>query len=253
MFSEKRIQTVVKTLRCLHEFGLVPGIRLLATMRNRNRNVQLHVPGYRAPIYLRTEIADISVFDKIFIQREYELPFPLKNPQLIIDGGANIGCSTVFFAQKYPSARIIAVEPERSNFELLVRNTRAYPQVTAVNAAIWPSKTVLDFTNTNYGKMAFQVREAQATSTAQVEAVTMADLFALAGTDKVDLLKLDIECAEKDLFNAEPRAWLDHVQVIVIELHDWIKPGNSSAFYHAISPYPFSQYLRGENVIVVKG
>ena len=68
---------------------------------------------------------------------------------------------------------------------------------------------------------------------------------------KVDLLKIDIESAEKELFEGSlDSAWLQDVSVIMIELHDRLKPGCSSAFYRAVSQFEFSQHVVGEVVVV---
>jgi FkbM family methyltransferase len=238
-------------LKSIHEFGPIKGPYIMSQTWRKNRNIRIQLPGYRAPIFLRTEPADITVFDKIFIQREYDIPVQIEDPKIIIDGGANIGFATVFFANKYPKARIIAVEPEESNYQLLLQNTQSYHNVTAIRAAIWKDKTPLNFTNTQHGNMAFQVRETDSAS-GSIPAVTLLDLLELAGSESIDILKLDIECAEKDIFEADCKPWLDKVKVILIELHDWIRAGNSTAFYRAICQYEFRQFLNGENVIVVK-
>ncbi|QKT03354.1 FkbM family methyltransferase [Ectothiorhodospiraceae bacterium 2226] len=57
---------------------------------------------------------------------------------MILDTGANIGTSALYFAQRYPRARL-AVEPEDGNFALLETNTRHLPNVTALKAAVWGS------------------------------------------------------------------------------------------------------------------
>jgi hypothetical protein len=70
------------------------------------------------------------------------------------------------------------------------------------------------------------------------------------GVNHIDILKLDIEGAEFELFNTGAEAWLDAVGQIVIELHDWIRPGCSKSFYSAIGSRPFLQQINGENTFV---
>jgi hypothetical protein len=67
--------------------------------------------------------------------------------------------------------------------------------------------------------------------------------------DSIDILKIDIEGAEKEVFAARP-AWLARIKMIAIELHDSKNIGCSRAFYTALDPYILSEYRRGENVIV---
>jgi hypothetical protein len=66
----------------------------------------------------RQGTSDSEVFKDIFVRRNYRLPVYTR-PKLIIDGGAYVGYSSLYFSLKYPEAKIIAVEPEDSNFELL--------------------------------------------------------------------------------------------------------------------------------------
>lgn len=62
-----------------------------------------------------------------------------QSPRVIVDAGANIGLTAVYFANQFPAARILALEPESSNYALLCKNTAAYPQ-----AALWSSTATLD-------------------------------------------------------------------------------------------------------------
>ncbi len=67
---------------------------------------------------------------------EYDIEFPFI-PQTIIDGGGNIGLFSVLMANRYPKARIFAIEPDPGNFSQLQKNTANYPTVTPINAGIW--------------------------------------------------------------------------------------------------------------------
>ena len=90
----------------------------------------------RHPFYLRMESTDIPTFEQIFGQCQLSFDFP-SEPRVIIDAGANIGISTIYFANRFPNAKVIAIEPEESNFELLKINCENYPNVKLVRAAVW--------------------------------------------------------------------------------------------------------------------
>ncbi len=83
-----------------------------------------------------------------------------------------------------------------------------------------------------------------------VEAFTIPELIQSAGGGPIDILKLDIEGAEKVLFGPGCEDWLDSVRVIMIEMHDRFAPGCSSAFYRAIAARDFDQLIKGENVAI---
>jgi len=66
------------------------------------------------------------------------------------------------------------------------------------------------------------------------------------------ILKIDIEGAEKELFKANYKKWIDKVDVLIIELHDRFKPGCSATFYPVIESYDFVQYASGANLVYIR-
>ena len=79
---------------------------------------------------------------------------------------------------------------------------------------------------------------------------TLKDCLNENGIETVDILKLDIESAEKELFNFNTENWLPRIETIVIELHDWMKPGCSNSFFRAISTLPISTTIYGGMLVV---
>ena len=59
------------------------------------------------------------------------------------------------------------------------------------------------------------------------------------GVSQIDLLKIDIEGSERELFMDSYDYWLPRTKVVVIEFHDWMKEGCSRAVYKAIAQYRF--------------
>jgi FkbM family methyltransferase len=74
-------------------------------------------------------------------------------PPVIIDAGANVGLCAVFYANRFPDARIIAIEPEPSNYEMLKKNTAPYPNITTVHAALWKENGPLRLFDTGEGTL----------------------------------------------------------------------------------------------------
>lgn len=89
-------------------------------------------------IRLRRGSTDFNVLEEIFVTRVYgRFAGLLANSGTILDLGANVGLSTIFLARAAPKAVVVAVEPDRGNFEMLVENIRAAglaPRVRAVPA-----------------------------------------------------------------------------------------------------------------------
>jgi hypothetical protein len=81
-----------------------------------------------------------------------------------------------------------------------------------------------------------------------VAALSMPSLLKHFPQGRVDLLKMDVEGAEKEVFESSA-AWIENIDAIVIELHDRYKPGCSRAFFTSIATLPCEQWI-GENLYV---
>jgi FkbM family methyltransferase len=250
---EVKVQEAIRHLKYIYRFGQAGAEDMLRKLSVPAAVVKIQVPGLKAPLRVRTGTSDVSTFEQIFVELQYQFNIKGFNPEYIVDGGANAGYSTVFFASRYPQAKIVAVEPESSNYELLAHNTAAYANVTSVHAALWNRNMVLDIENPDAGKNAFRMRTATNPGSGGIQALTPDDILQSSGFPRMDILKLDIEGAEKELFAENSSVWLDKTEVIIVELHDWLRHGCGLAFYHAITPYGFSQINRGENVFVRLG
>jgi FkbM family methyltransferase len=198
--------------------------------------------------YLRRWSSDLECLKKVFVDEEYRLPFDLM-PRIIVDAGANIGAASIYFAKRYPTATILALEPEASNFALLRKNCLHLPQVIPVQAALWPQPAMLTVADSEAEKWAFTVRP-RLGEEAVVRGITVDDLMREFSVDRIDLLKLDIEGAEKELFGHAPAEWLRHVSVIAIELHDRFSAGCAEALYSALYGRKFRQEVRGETIFI---
>jgi FkbM family methyltransferase len=211
--------------------------------------------GAGAQIYLRARTTDIDIFQQIFIMGDCAVPLTIA-PGLIIDGGAHIGCSVVYFARRYPCATIIAIEAHRDNFEILKTNAAPYANVTCIHGAVWGSDRSLRVRDSTADPWAFSVEPVEAnhrTADANVRAFTIGTVLAMSGHDRVGLLKLDIEGAEHDVFSTGYESWLSKTDAINIELHDRLQPGCTEVFNAAVARYPFRRRRRTRhNVVLVR-
>jgi len=237
--------SILAGVKGYYELFGVRGLWAVSSFRvfGKPREITSKPPVVRHPVHLRVRTSDVSLYKDILLRKEYDLGLPDFSPRTIVDAGANCGMATLYYANRYPNAKIVAVEPEPSNYAALVKNVSAYPNVMPIHAALWNNDgnvrlgpTGLD--STPYGKWAFQVTDAGA----QVRAITMRTLIAEAKIDAIELLKMDIEGGEIEAF--ENGDWMGGVQVIVIELHDHIKPGCRAVVTSAAKG--FRQWERGE-------
>lgn len=140
---------------------------------------------YVDPVSLRIQ------YDEVFVQHLYDFETASTKPR-IVDCGGNIGLTVVRFKQLYPHANVTVFEADPTICLALATNvdSLALPDVRVVCAAAW----VRD------GQMEFVVEGGEGGRLAEkgdirVETVRLADTI----TQRVDLLKLDIEGAEWDV------------------------------------------------------
>ncbi len=218
--------------------------------------MKLRVPGIPHPVAFRPDTSDLGTFAQTFLDRDYQLTLAAP-PRLIIDGGANVGFVSILFANQFPHARILSVEPMPENFAVLSENARPYPNVQPIHAAIWNRPGQIDLVthdqnNTFLGHWGIQVREASQTPSNAVRAMTILELLESTGLPFIDILKLDIEGAETEVFNDDAGAWLSKTNMLIIELHDRFKPGCSEKVYAALKPFGFMQFTRAENTFFAR-
>lgn len=232
--------------RYINCFGYWPGIIAYFKIKlAKSENISINIPQSRTKIILRAATSDIKVFEQIFIDKDYEIKLPI-DPKYIIDAGANIGLATIVFANAYPNAHILSVEPEESNYTLLKKNTAKYLNVHPLKAGIWGKPAFLRIENPKADQWSFQLEET--TKSGEINAITIENAMQILSTKRIDLLKLDIEGAEIEVFSSNV-SWLENVDVIIIELHDRLRAGCRETVQEAIASYSFSQQKHGENII----
>jgi FkbM family methyltransferase len=171
------------------------------------------------------------------------------SPSLIVDAGANTGMASLFFASIYPTAKIIAIEPEASNFELLRENCASWENITPIRAAVWPTDANVVISNQDAEKWAFSVTLSSDVN-AGIPTITIPQIIAQNEVNHIDLLKLDIEGAEHELFGESSEVWLPSVKFIAIELHDRFNKDCSHKFYSKMVLRRFVQEVCGENIFL---
>ena len=196
---------------------------------------------------------DEPIMKSIFEAGQYDLKLEKFQPKLILDCGGNIGCSAVYLANKYPNAQIYSIEPEKDNFKLLTFNTAFYDNVHPIRSAMWNKETFIRVEDKGFGVAGFMTFETTADDAAALKTTTIPKLLSESGLDEIDLLKIDIEGAEKEIFSApDVDEWLPKVKVLPIELHDHMKRGCSYEFFKAISKYKWFFKFRIENLIFIR-
>jgi FkbM family methyltransferase len=235
-------------IQCIKSFGL-QGIWIYIQLKTGSTR-SIRIPGIKFPITMRSLKSDKISFKEIFMKREYDITLPPEtNPKIIIDGGANIGFTSVFFANQYPQARIFTIEPDENNFQLVLQNVKPYPNITPVKSALWYKEELINVVDKGYGERGFMIEKNETSNSLQ--ATSIHQLMKKYSLTQIDILKMDIEGSEKEVFSVGYENWLPLTKCLVIELHDRMKPGCSHAVFSAITKYDFSFSIKGENLVFI--
>lgn len=242
----------IQWMQLMGTYGLLTGTRIFLRMHSPVSGKMIRLPAgwvTTSAIELRKRDSDPEVFEQVFIDQQYHGVWrESDSPSWILDIGANIGLSALYFHNRFPEARILALEPSKANSKQLHRNTKDIPAITPVEAALWSRVEPVVIKNPTSVAWAFQVEQASAESTA-VPGFTIRHLMDTYGIDRIDLLKIDIEGAERFVFEADT-SWLSNVRVMAVELHDELTDGCSAALFHALQPYAYRLHTSGENLVI---
>lgn len=210
--------------------------------------LKLKIENAEHPLFMRIGSSDREVLGQIFIEKEYE-PIAVSQPKTILDLGANVGYSSAYFLSKYPAACVVAVEPDPSNYEICCRNLEPYgSRAKVVHGAAWPErrKLAVDRGAWRDGReWATQVRLAKEenVSSESVDGYDMPTLIGLSGATEIDLVKIDIEKSELELFSRNTESWLPRIRNLCIELHG---PDCEAMFFRALADYSYGLSRTGE-------
>lgn len=227
---------------------LPEAIKIYLRLKTKKLN-NIHISRLRHPFSLRKRNRfDYGTFEEVIVKETYNIPLDF-NPRYIVDGGGNIGLTAAYFATKFPNASIVSLEPDKENFHLLKQNTSLYENVRSFNAGIWNKSAYLLIKDVGVGNNAFMVEESEKYVPGVVKALSLSDIMQEMSWPYFDVLKLDVEGSEKEIFSDGYELWLPKTRVLVIELHDHMKEGCSKTVFSTISQYNFSFEIAGQNIV----
>ena len=171
-------------------------------------NYKIKAPDSASLLFLNHELFELEI---------YKFKSDKKAP-LIIDCGANIGLSVIYFKRLFPNAKVIAFEPDKKIFDYLKFNIDSFDftDVKLINKGLWKEETTLRFFSegADGGRIALENDE----NIVEIQTVKLSEYLK---NEKVDFLKIDIEGAETDVL-IESEKYLKNVDKIFIEYHSFI-------------------------------
>lgn len=237
--------------------GWVTAIRVLLDKHIKKGAIK--VPFIKYPIYIRhTDFADNQVFNEVILKRAYASIDSNKEQVVrILDLGANIGLSATSFLSEYPNAALCVVEPDPENYKLLLENLKPFMKegrdVHCYNTAVYNIETQLFMEDPGVGSHGFRAVERKTSTGAEgLRSVSVNGLLAALKWDRVDIIKIDIEGAEKELFE-ENIEWIDRTRYLIVETHDRFKQNATKTVFKALSSKQYQMKIWNQNLLFVFG
>ena len=198
-----------------------PDGRIAITLRD--------LEGKRHRFAFRALSSDYQSIFECFVQDMYDWSLAIaRGVTAVVDCGAHIGCFVAACKCRFPTLRVLALEPDSLNYELLLENAAGFEGVECVHAAVWSRDTPLPFDQRG-------TNESRVIEDAPSNPESTHDVVAVSGRDVVGLLaagcsaahtwlKLDVEGAE---YRVLPRLLESGIlpTVLSVEIHDFLGRG----------------------------
>ena len=183
---------------------------------------------YGRDVFYRSGTADPFVLYHVLLRSgkkaEYYVP-PGLRPETILDIGSNIGASILYFHRQFPDASIFGFEPHPDTFRILQENVAHLRGVTLFNYGLGAThqRIAVRADKVNFGAFntggRFKDRGHPA-APVECQVRRLDDVLREIGIAQVDLIKIDCEGDEADVFSTLPDEILNQCQWIVGEFHD---------------------------------
>jgi len=175
--------------------------------------VQLSFRSLRYPIFVRPGTEDVNMIINDIIREEYGQFETEHDPIWVIDAGAYIGDTSAYFLSRFPKAKVIALEPNPPTYEMASQNLKPYAErAVLLKMGLSESQQTLKFGG-SFGGASIQE------TGIEIECTSIPALLERYSIPRVSILKMDIEGAEKMVFLTNPEAWLDRIDMMMIEIH----------------------------------
>jgi FkbM family methyltransferase len=263
--TRRLISGIRNALDIASTIGVADSLRLFVVRGRRPGAHWVTIRGCdRLTVLMRPRESDPLVAAQVFFLRQYSLD-PARTRSLrnlavvwrasgvtpvIVDGGANVGYSSLMLAAAYPEAAVVAIEPSLPSFNLLRRNTASVAAICPCYGALWSDDQGVTLLPGPDGSWSDRV--AQADGKVRAPSLRLDQAVDLVPGGRALIVKLDIEGAERAACSAAVRL-LRQVPCVMIEPHDWLFPGSGSLvpLLQAMSEREVDVLISGDNIILI--
>lgn len=187
--------------------------------RPRREPFRLNVHGWSLEV--PDAASFLSTYREIFHEHQFDFPWQ-GSPPSVLDLGANIGLSVLYFHRLHPGSRIVAVEADPALFAVLERNLKANAvrDVELIQKAAWIEDGRVEFLGdgADGGQIVSGSGGPASGAARATESVEALNLPRLLAERKFDFIKMDIEGAERLVLPACAEG-LRHARFVAVEYH----------------------------------
>lgn len=229
----KRIKRRLRHLRHIAQFIYLFGLRKYIKFISQPFDADLNLNLRGHDIIIRCGTVDLKILCEIEFSEYNQVTDLSLSPSLIVDAGAHIGLAVIKLRSLYPTATIVALEPDEKNFSILKKNVESLDNVFLLQGALGssrsPSKMNLNDRGTgNWGYSIVSSAAVDAKFSKPVKIFSLNDIEFKFG-QKINFLKCDIEGGEYEILKHDAKL-LHKIDAILIELHERIAPGTDAQF-----------------------
>lgn len=186
------------------------------------RGMRLHYrPGSSDPWALYEHLMKPPQRDEYAPPRE--MPLRPEEVKTVLDIGANVGATALYFARLYPNAQVYAFEPAPDNFAVLERNIANSQRIRGFNFGLGAADATLELYHSdnpvNFGGYSLHPAGSDTSKTVRIQVRNVATVLGELALEKIEVIKVDTEGAEWDILTAFPESVLRSAQYVTGELH----------------------------------
>jgi FkbM family methyltransferase len=176
----------------------------------------------------RNPSSDILVFEQLFSGEEYKEVVRLfkqnfnSSTPCIIDAGCNVGYTSIYFKSVFKQVYLAVIEPDEDNLSVIEANFKECNISAAIfRGGVWSKDTFLELRGDFRGGNHWSLRVVESEKETKIKAYSMSTILKDCNFTEIDILKMDIEGSEKEVFSLNANiSFLDITKCIAIEIHD---------------------------------
>lgn len=214
------------------------------------RIIKIRVINTIVKIFIKHYI-DFVVLQEVFLDKEYEIEYDI-DFKVIFDLGSNVGASVLFFILRYPSAHIYAFEPDPDNILMFNLNLAPFmDRITLIEKAVWKNNDEIrrfyKIAERHYSSSIFE-RE-KSNIIIEVRTITLDKIINDYKLNYIDLMKFDIEGAEKVVF--ETFEQIGKVHFLIGEVHPGIVDISVKSFSQSLQKFRLVRFSKSDTLLLI--